>query len=126
MGNTYAKVLYIPDWVTFKWCKEQEEHFHIFLTDYAVYHGERIDHIKEEAEVKAYDALQTLKKEGVLYAGSYCGKNVDLQSFIFYVLTDFKIVSQPCGGGGFEDMILNLNSDTHREKLMKLIEKKGN
>lgn len=122
MSKSLCRILYIPDWVTFKWCKEQEEHYHIFLSDYAVYHDEPIDHIKEEAGVKAYDALQELKNEGGLYMSDYYGKNVDLNSFINYVLSEFIIHGNVTDVG----VVLNLNYVKCKEKLMKLIERKGN
>jgi hypothetical protein len=117
-----CRILYIPDWVTFKWCKEQEEHYHIFLQDYAEYHNEAIDLIKEDAGVKAYDALQELKNDGGLIVSNYSGQNADLNSFINYVLSPFIIRGNMTDSG----VVLNLNYEKYKEKLMKLIEKKGN
>ena len=122
MSRGLCRILYIPDWVTFKWCKEQEEHYHIFLQDYAEYHNESIDLIKEDAGVKAYDALQELKNEGGVCVNSYSGTNVDLNSFINYVLNEFKISSIETGGGE-GGVVINLNYMKYKEKLMKLMNK---
>jgi len=119
MSKGLCRILYIPDWVTFKWCKEQEEHYHIFLSDYAVYHDEPIDHIKEEAEVKAYDALQELKNEGGLNISNYSGQNADLNSFINYVLSEFIIRGNKSDTG----IVLNLGYSEYKKKLLNLIEK---
>ena len=117
MSKGLCRILYIPEWVTFKWCKEQEEHYHIFLSDYAEFHNEPIDHIKEEAGVKAYDALQELKNEGGLYISSYSGQNVDLNSFINYVLSEFII-----RGNIYDaEVVLNINYSESKEKLIKIL-----
>ena len=117
MNRGLCRILYIPEWVTFKWCKEQEEHYHIFLQDYAVYHDEPIDHIKEEAGVKAYDALQELKNEGGLNVSNYSGQNADLNSFINYVLSEFIVRGNMTDVG----VVLNLNYKKYKEKLIKLM-----
>jgi len=119
MNRGLCRILYIPDWVTFKWCKEQEEHYHIFLSDYAVYHDEPIDHIKEEAGVKAYDALQELKNEGGLNVSNYSGQNADLNSFINYVLSEFIIRGNMTDVG----VVLNLNYIDYKIKLVNLMNK---
>ena len=122
MSRGLCRILYIPDWVTFKWCKEQEEHYHIFLSDYALHHDEPIDHIKEEAGVKAYDALQELKNEGGLNVSNYSGQNSDLNSFINYVLSEFIIRGNMTDVG----VVLNINYSEYKKKLMKLIKKEKN
>jgi len=126
MSDGTVRVLYIPDWVSFHWCKEQEEHYHIFLQDYAEYHDEPIDHIKEEAGVKAYDLLKKLKDVGSTNMGGYSGTDVDMNSFIHYVLSDFIVATEACGSGSKDGRVINLNSKKYEEKLLKLIEKKGN
>lgn len=118
MDRGLCRILYIPDWVTFKWCK-QEEHYYIFLEDYALYHDEPIDHIKEEAGVKAYDALQELKNEGGLNVSTYSGQNVDLNSFINYVLSEFIIRGNMTDSG----IVLNLSYSEYKSKLIKLLKK---
>jgi len=117
MDKGLCRILYIPEWVTFKWCKDQKEHYHIFLQDYALYHNDPIDHIKEEAGVKAYDALQELKNEGGLNISNYSGQNADLNSFINYVLSEFIIRGNMTDSG----VVLNLNYVKYKSKLMKLM-----
>lgn len=115
--DTNVKIYYIPDYVTFTWCKTQEEHYHIFLEDYAINAGEKIDDIVEDAGVELYDALKELKDKG-MYEG-----NAGM-SGMWYLLTLFEVYSYPSQfGSGHDGLYINLNTDHERtnEKLELLI-----
>ena len=117
MDNTMVKLYFIPDYVTFTWCKEQEEHYHLFLEDYAEVVEDEVINIIEEAGVDLYETLQNLKEEGIAHIAWYSGDSRKM-SGLYYLLSLFEIRSFP-GGKGKEDIIINLNTSKNRtlEKL---------
>jgi len=122
MRKGICRILYIPEWVTFKWCKEQKEKYHLFLEDYAEVLNESISNIVEEAGVDLYDALQSLKNDGIFHIDWNFEENKKMMG-LYGLLAFYEVYKYQYESGGKEDMFINLNTTKERtkEKLSLLI-----
>jgi hypothetical protein len=122
MSGATARVFYIPDYFTFTYCKEDKKSYQQYLKEYACSLEEDIDDIVEEAGVELYDAIKELKEDGVYYIAQYSGDSRKMGG-MYALLNLFLICEFDCGGGGYDDAYINLNTNYHRtnEKLELLI-----
>ena len=122
MSGAVARIFYIPDYFTFTYCKKDRKSYQQYLKEYAISLEEDVEKIVVEAGVDLYDAIKELKEDGVYYIAQYSGESRKMGG-IYALLNLFLICEFDCGGGGYDDAYINLNTDYHRtnEKLESLI-----